>query len=109
LSGSNSLRRRITLLEVRAPQAALSRLPPRPLDRPQDVVELLAEQAEAVRQDVFADPLDRARTLALVAGLALRAMEAAGTRARLEAVERVLKLRRQEQRADATAAKQRRR
>ena len=44
----------------------------RPLQAPADVVGLLAEQAEAVRQDPHADPLDRARTLALLGGLALR-------------------------------------
>ena len=42
---------------------------------------------------LLTDPTERARTLGMLAGLALRAMESRDLDARLEAVERVLKLR----------------
>ena len=107
---STALRRRVVSLEVRAArEAAFPRVAPRPLQDPADVVGLLAEQAEAVRNDPFADPLDRARTLALIGGLALRAMDAADGRARLEAMERALKARADQQRAAERAKRQQRR
>ena len=106
---STALRRRIVSLEVRAAQVATFRpVPSLPLRDPADVVGLLAEQAEAVRQDPHADPLDRARTLAVIGGLALRAMDAAAGRARVEALERALKARADQQRAAEKAKKQRR-
>ena len=106
---STALRRRITQLETRAAaEAAFPAVPPLPLRDPADVVGLLAEQAEAVRQDPHADPLDRARTLAVIGGLALRAMDAAAGRARLEALERALKARADQQRAAEKAKRQRR-
>ena len=105
---STALRRRVTHLEVRAAQeAAFPRVLARPLRAPADVVGLLGEQAEAVRNDPFADPLDRARTLALIGGLVLRAMDAADGRARLEALERALKARADQQRAAEKAKRQR--
>jgi|SRR5215208_1859905 len=64
-----------------------------PLDSPADVLALLAEQVNVVRSDARADPVERARTLGFLASLALRAMESRDLTARLEAVERVLKLR----------------
>jgi hypothetical protein len=72
--------------------------PPVQLDRPGDVLALLAEQANAVRADQAADPMEKARTLGFIASTALRAMEARDLTARLEAIERVLKLRRAEER-----------
>jgi hypothetical protein len=63
------------------------------LDQPADVLELLAEQVNALRADADVDPAERARTVGLLAGLALRAMEARDLDQRLAAVERVLKLR----------------
>jgi hypothetical protein len=105
-----SLKRRVRQLEHRAAaEAAFAPPPPLPLRDPADVVDLLAEQAEAVRRDPHADPLDRARTLGFVAALALRAMEAAEGRARLEALERALKLRTDERRAEAKRFKDQRR
>jgi hypothetical protein len=59
------------------------------------VLAVLAEQINAVRADALADPTEKARTLGFLAGVALRAMEAKDLDARLEAVERVLKLRRE--------------
>ena len=107
---STALRRRVVSLEVRAAQAAaFPTVPPLALRGPADVVSLLAEQADAVRNDPFADPLDRARTLAVIGGMALRAMDAAEGRARLEALERALKARADQQRAADKAKRQQRR
>ena len=89
-----NLVRRVQSLEDRAlalrPPAAP---PPVPLEQPADVLAVLAEQVNAVRADAGSDPNERARTLGVLAGLALRAMEGRDLAARLEAVERVLKLR----------------
>ena len=70
-----------------------------PLRTPADLIAALAEQINAVRADANADPQDRARTVAGLAAVMLRAMEQGETQARLEAVERVLKLRRDADRA----------
>jgi hypothetical protein len=82
------------LLRVRAVRAP----EPVALNMPADVLALIAEQVSAVRADRTADPLDQARTLGFLATVALRTMEARDLAARLEAVERVLKLRRDEER-----------
>jgi hypothetical protein len=72
--------------------------PPVPLETPADVLALLAEQAAAVQADVGADPTEKARTLVGLSAVALRAMDSRDTLQRLEAVERVLKLREVERR-----------
>ncbi|HEV7299837.1 MAG TPA: hypothetical protein VGN72_10765 [Tepidisphaeraceae bacterium] len=72
--------------------------PPLPLDTPADVLTILAEQAGAVRGDVGADPTEKARTLVGLSAVVLRAMDSRDVQDRLEAVERVLKLRAREQR-----------
>ena len=76
-------------------QTACQTLLPSPirLKTAQDVLELLAEQVELVRADNRASTLERARTVGFLAGTVLRAVEAANVTARLEAVERILKLR----------------
>ena len=93
--------RRIEKLEQRASELVRVRAvpvpPPLELNMPADVLELLAEQANAVRADTSADVQDKARTLGFLATVALRTMEARDLAARLEAVERVLKLRRQQE------------
>ena len=66
---------------------------PLPLKSPEDVLALLAEQVNLARADVGADPQEKARTLGMLASLALRAIEARDYAARLEAIEGVLKLR----------------
>ncbi len=71
------------------------------LDSPADVLALLEEQVNAVRADPTTDPSERARTLGMLAGLALRAMDSRDLQARLEAVERVLKFRKDAERDDA--------
>jgi len=58
-----------------------------------DVIDLLAEQVEAVRGDAEAGTLEKARTVGYLAGIALRAIEAGNLAARLEALEAVLKQR----------------
>ncbi len=78
-----------------------------PFAKPDDVLAVLAEQVNAVRADASADPNERARTLGFLAGLALRAMEGRDLAARLEAVERVLKLRKDQERQQQHGAKRR--
>jgi hypothetical protein len=56
-----------------------------------DVIELLAEQIDAVRQDADVGTVERARTIGYLLGLALKAVETADLTDRLEAMERVLK------------------
>ena len=88
----NSIARRVELLEAR-PLLRVAPAEPIPLDHPADVLALIEEQVNVVRADALADPTERARTLGFLASLALRAMESRDLTARLEAVERVLKLR----------------
>jgi len=87
--------RRVQSLEERAGGRLMRLVPagPVPLDSPADVLAVIAEQVNAVRADAGADPVEKARTLGLLAGIALRAIESRDVIARLEAVERVLKLR----------------
>ncbi len=87
-----NLSKRVEVLESRRLVRALPGEPV-PLDHPADVLALLEEQVNEVRADPCADPAERARTLGFLSSLALRAMEARDITARLEAVERVLKLR----------------
>ena len=92
--------KRVEMLEAR-PLMRTVPAEPVPLDCPADVLALLAEQVNEVRADVRADPTERARTLGMLAGLALRAMDSRDLEARTAAVERVLKLRRDAEREDA--------
>ena len=92
-----NLVRRVQDLEARA-AALRDVMTPVPLDSPADVLALIEEQVNAVRSDPFTDPTERARTLGLLAGLSLRAMDSRDLAARLEAVERVLQLRKDEER-----------
>jgi hypothetical protein len=97
-----NLPRRVERIEARAGELlrvrAVRAPEPIALDMPADVLALIAEQVNAVRADRTADPLDQARTLGFLATVALRTMEARDLSARLEAVERVLKLRRDQER-----------
>lgn len=102
-----NLVRRVQTLEVRSLALRPAAPPPVPLDQPADVLALVAEQVNAVRADVGGDPNERARTLGFLAGLALRAMEGRDLAARLEAVERVLKLRRDADRQQQQGARRR--
>ena len=84
--------RRIQNLEAR-PTGVFVAAEPLPLDKPADVLAVVEEQVNAVRADPLADPAEKARTLGFLSSVALRAFEARDLDARLEAVERVLKLR----------------
>jgi hypothetical protein len=59
----------------------------------QDVLELLAEQVTAVRQDQQVTTTDRARTVGYLCGIALKAVETAALAERIEAIERAFKQR----------------
>lgn len=59
----------------------------------QDVLDLLDEQVDAVRNEQEARTLEKARCIGYLAGVALKAIEAGDLAARLEAVESVLKRR----------------
>jgi hypothetical protein len=61
----------------------------------QDVLELLAEQVEAVRQDQSVTTTERARTVGYLCGIALRAVETADLAERVESVERALRQRKE--------------
>ena len=97
-----NIMRRVQGLEARAGTRLMRLVPaePVPFDSPADVLAVIAEQVNAVRADSATDPVERARTLGLLSGIALRAMESRDVVARLEAVERVLKLRRDRQKQD---------
>jgi hypothetical protein len=56
-----------------------------------DVLDLIAEQVQAVRAEQEAGTLEKARTIGYLAGIALKAVEVADLADRLEAVEKVLK------------------
>jgi hypothetical protein len=66
---------------------------PQPLRGIGDIVRLLHEQVEAVRADGAATPLEQARVLGYLAGLARKAIETGELAARLEILEAVLKQR----------------
>src|SRR5687767_6333773 len=87
-----NLAKRIENLEAR-PLLRVVPAEPISLDHPADVLALIEEQVNVVRSDARAEPTERARTLGFLASLAMRAMESRDLSARLEAVERVLKLR----------------
>ena len=61
-----------------------------------DVLDLLEEQVDAVVKDADATALEKARCIGFLCGVTLRAIEAGDQAARLEAVEAVLKIRKQE-------------
>src|SRR5204862_3786292 len=58
-----------------------------------DVVAVLEEQVAAVRDDERAGTLEKARCIASVSNVALRAIEAGEIAARVDAIERALKAR----------------
>ncbi len=58
-----------------------------------DVLDLLAEQVEVVRAEHDAGPLEKARVVGYLAGIALKAIEAGNLAARIEMLEMVLKQR----------------
>src|SRR3954468_3880791 len=98
-----TLCRRLCDLEARAawsdtPVAIPARVAPAPVETPADLLAVLAEQINLARADAAAEPQERARTVAGLAAVAVRVMEAGEKEARLAAVERVLRLRRDQER-----------
>jgi hypothetical protein len=63
-----------------------------------DVLTLLELATTAALSDLEAPPTERARTLGYLAGVALKALEVRGLEARVEALERVLHRRREDER-----------
>src|SRR5919199_1232142 len=59
-----------------------------------DVLALLGEQVQAVRDEQEAGTLEKARTIGYLAAIALKAIETGDLAARLESLEAVLKARR---------------
>jgi hypothetical protein len=66
---------------------------PRRLQTPQDVLDLLQEQVEAIRHDGCAGTLEKARAIGCLAGIARRAIENGTLAQRLEILEAVLRSR----------------
>ena len=60
-----------------------------------DVLALIGEQIEAVRDDGQAKKLEKARCIGYLAGIALKAIEAGNMAGRIEALEAVLKQRKE--------------
>ena len=58
-----------------------------------DVLRLIEEQVQAVREDAEAGTLEKARVVGYLAGIALRAIETGNLAARVEMLEAVLKRR----------------
>jgi hypothetical protein len=57
------------------------------LQTPQDVIDLLHEQVETIRQDACAGPLQKARAIGYLAAIAARAIETGTLAQRLERLE----------------------
>ena len=76
------------------------------LQTAKDVLALLADQVAAVQAAPDADVFDRARTVGFLASIALRAIEAGDQAARIEALERALKVRADQQKAAEKARRQ---
>ena len=58
-----------------------------------DVLALIAEQLDTVRQDASLGSVERAKAIGYLSGIALRAIEASDVAARVEALESILKSR----------------
>ncbi len=90
-------RDRLGRLEVLVKRLANRRdcrpLPPRRLRTADDVIALIEEQSETLRAATTLAPVERARALAYLAGVARKAIETGTLAARLEAMEQILKYR----------------
>ncbi len=63
------------------------------LNTPQDVLALIEEKVNAVREEPEAGTLEKARAVGYLAGIALKAVEVADLSGRVEALEQVLRKR----------------
>ena len=86
---------RLESLLFRRERHAQSQPPPRPLQTVRNVIDLLEEQAEAIRNDRWSSAIEKARALAYLAGVARKTIEAGSLAARLEMLEAVLKHRKE--------------
>jgi hypothetical protein len=66
---------------------------PRQLQTPQDVIDLLQEQVEALRAETCVGTVERVRALGYLAGIARKAIETGDLAARLEKLEASFKQR----------------
>ena len=94
-----SLPTRLDRLDRRDRRLLLAAPPPAPtplrLTSVADVLALVEVAVQETQADAVATPIERARTLGALAGVALKALEARDLEARVEALERVLKLRKE--------------
>jgi hypothetical protein len=89
------LRRLESLVEILEAQLRRGQqsLPPRQVQTAQDVIDLLQEQVEAVRQEAMAGTIEKARAIGYLAGIARKAIATGDLAARLEMLEAVLRQR----------------
>ena len=80
---------------VQDAESARAKPPARQLQTVQDVIDLLEEQVEAVRAAPWTGPLDKARAIAYLAGVARKTIEAGILSARIEMLETVLNQRKE--------------
>jgi hypothetical protein len=90
---NNQRIRRIESLLSRYDRHARSRPPTRPLQTVRDVIDLLQEQADAVRADPWSGAIEKARALAYLAGVARRTIETGVIADRMEILETILRQR----------------
>jgi hypothetical protein len=84
---------RLESLLCRYHRHAQSQPPARPLKTVRDVIDLLEEQAEAIRSDPWSGAIEKARALAYLASVARRTMETGVIAQRMEILETVLRQR----------------
>ena len=89
--------RRIESFLDQCDSTARTKPPPRRLQTVQDVIDLLEEQVEAVRAAPWTGPLDKARAIAYLAGVARKTIEAGILSARIEMLETVLNQRKEQE------------
>ena len=90
------IKQRIQHLEsllFRHERQARSQPPPRPLQTVRDVIDLLEEQAQAIRSDPWSSTVEKARALAYLASVARRTMETGVIADRMEILETILRQR----------------
>ena len=87
------IRHRIRKLEAQLDRCDPAPVAPRRLQTAQDVVDLIQEQVEALRMAPWVATLPKAQTIAVLAGIACKAIEDKNLAARVEMLETVLKRR----------------
>jgi hypothetical protein len=75
------------LQRIAAAQRLMPTPAPRQLQSPQDVIDLIHEQVEAIRLESCAGPLEKARVIGYLANLASRAIELGKLAERLDRLE----------------------